>query len=182
MSTTLIKSALLALSMVSAVVLPACQGINIGQHPHASAQMQARSQSQVQGLVTFKKAAQGLRVAVHLTGLTPHQTHAIHVHANGDCSALDATSAGGHFNPDNQIHGQMEGAHHAGDLPNITANAQGQASIEFVIKDLSLDNGVLADIKGRSVIVHERADDYQSQPAGNAGKRIACGVIKMASV
>lgn len=180
MSTSLIQSTIVGIAIISAVSLSACQGLNMGRHAHAQAELQARSDSQVQGQVEFKKANQGLRVAVNVSGLTPYQTHAIHVHANGDCSAADATSAGGHFNPDNQIHGASHTpTHHAGDLPNLVADEQGRAVIEFWVKDLSLDNGALADIKGRSVVVHERADDYQSQPAGNAGKRIACGVIKM---
>lgn len=178
MSIVMMKSTGLVLGTVAVLALSACQGLNMGRHAHAQADMHARSASQVQGQVAFKKANQGLRVSVQLTGLTPNQAHAIHIHANGDCSAADATSAGGHFNPDHQIHGSVNTAHHAGDLPNITADAQGHASVDFIAKDLSLDNGALTDIKGRSVVVHERADDYHSQPAGNAGKRIACGVIK----
>jgi Cu-Zn family superoxide dismutase len=180
MSTFLIKSSLFSMVILSAVTLTACQGLNMGRHTHAQAQLQARSDSQVQGQVTFNKAKQGLRVAINVSGLTPDQSHAIHVHANGDCSAADAASAGGHFNPDNQLHGSSHTPiHHAGDLPNLVADEQGRAVIEFWVKDLSLDNGASTDIKGRSVVVHERADDYESQPAGNAGKRIACGVIKM---
>ena len=169
----------IAMSVASLLVLSACQGLNMGRYHHAQADLDPRSASQVQGYVDFKKANQGLRIAVYLTGLTPNQAHAIHIHANGDCSAADATSAGGHFNPDAQVHGSINTAHHAGDLPNIVADAQGHAVMEFSAKELSLDNGALTDIKGRSVVVHERADDYHSQPAGNAGKRIACGVIKM---
>lgn len=179
MQTRFVKRVGLVISATSLLLLSACQGLNMERHHHAQAELQPRSASQVNGRVDFKKTQQGLRVAIDLTGLTPYQTHAIHIHANGDCSAADAASAGGRFNPDNPIEGTTQTARHTDDLSHIIADAQGRAVVEFVAKQLSLDNGALTDIKGRSVVVHERADDDLSQPAGSAGKRMACGVIKM---
>lgn len=119
---------------------------------------------------------------VHLTGeiggLTRNATHAIHVHEKGDCSAADASSAGGHFNPTGQPHGRPDaGPHHAGDMPNIAADANGVARVNLHVQGLSLGGAAATDIAGRAVVVHAQADDYASQPAGNAGARIACGVV-----
>ncbi|MDQ2701614.1 MAG: superoxide dismutase family protein [Pseudomonadota bacterium] len=120
--------------------------------------------------------------AVHFTGeiggLAPGSTHGFHVHEKGDCSAADASSAGGHFNPAGNPHGRMdEGAHHAGDIDNIVADAEGVARVNMHVPGLTLGTGAANDAAGRAIIVHADPDDYASQPSGNAGKRIACGVI-----
>jgi Cu-Zn family superoxide dismutase len=114
-----------------------------------------------------------------LTGLEPGATHAFHVHETGDCSAPDASSAGGHFNPEGAPHGSREagGPHHAGDMPNQTANDAGEATVDQRLEGLEIASGGEKDIVGKAVIVHEQADDYSTQPTGNAGGRIACGVI-----
>jgi len=120
-----------------------------------------------------------VRVTGVLTGLSPGATHAFHVHETGDCSAPDATSAGGHFNPDGQPHGSREagGPHHAGDIPNQTADEQGNANVDQLLEGLEIASGGEFDIIGKAVIVHEGTDDYSTQPTGDAGGRIACGVI-----
>jgi superoxide dismutase, Cu-Zn family len=129
----------------------------------------------VEGKVTFTKADAGLKVNVHVTGLTAGK-HGFHVHEFGDCSAADGASAGGHFNPSGESHGAPTDAQrHTGDLGNIEASAAGVADLEYTDSRASLDgaNSVL----GRGVIIHAGADDLKTQPTGNAGGRLACGVI-----
>ncbi|MDB6123614.1 MAG: superoxide dismutase copper/zinc binding protein [Pedosphaera sp.] len=128
------------------------------------------------GIVTFTTVTNGVRVQAGLMGLDPG-THAFHVHEIGDCSAPDASSAGPHFNPTGTPHGGPESAHrHLGDLGNFTADANGEAHLDFIDSHLSLTG--TNSIIGRSLIVHAGADDYTTQPAGNSGPRIACGVIQ----
>ena len=129
----------------------------------------------VVGTVTFTKVEGGVRVVAELTGLKPGE-HGFHIHEKGDCTAPDGTSAGGHFNPGKHPHAGPDAAErHAGDLGNITADAAGKAHYERVDKELKLtgDDSII----GRSVIVHEKVDDLKTQPTGNAGARVACGVI-----
>lgn len=144
----------------------------------ARADLEAKSGSKVAGVVNFTERDGQVRIEVKASGLTPNAEHAIHIHEKGDCSAPDATSAGGHFNPDNQPHGHpMEAKRHAGDLPNLRASSSGNATATYDVKGLTLDN----DFRGvlqRAVVIHAKADDYKSQPAGDAGGRIACGVIR----
>lgn len=133
-------------------------------------------------LVSGKLSAMPMGGGVHFTGeiggLTRNATHAIHVHEKGDCSAADASSAGGHFNPRNAPHGRPDaGPHHEGDMPNITADANGVARVNLHVQGLTLGGAAVSDIAGRAVVVHAQPDDYTSQPAGNAGARVACGVI-----
>jgi Cu-Zn family superoxide dismutase len=131
--------------------------------------------TKVNGSVRFTQKGDKVNVAGEIFGLTPGQ-HGIHIHEAGDCSAPDGASAKGHFNPANKPHGAHMGERHAGDLGNITADASGMASLNVDVDGISLTtgaNGVLS----RSVIVHADPDDLKSQPAGNSGKRIACGII-----
>lgn len=144
----------------------------------AHAVLASASSSHVQGRLAFVRADQGVHVTGRISGLQPDSTHGFHIHENGDCSAPDATSAGGHFNPAQQPHGDArEGPHHAGDIPNQQADASGVATVDVVVKGIQLGTGSDADALGRAVIVHADPDDYASQPSGNAGARIACGVI-----
>ncbi len=102
------------------------------------------------------------------------------MHEKGDCSAVDASSAGGHFNPAAQPHGRAGGgAHHAGDMDNLQANAEGVVHVDVRLRGVTLGGGAANDIAGRALVVHANADDYHSQPAGNAGARVACGVIRV---
>ena len=108
---------------------------------------------------------------------SPFRQHGFHVHEVGDCSAADASSAKGHFNPAGKGHGHHHGPErHAGDLPNLVADAAGRATYRAEVDMLTLDKGPMG-IVGRSLVVHADPDDYRSQPAGNSGKRVACGVI-----
>jgi Cu-Zn family superoxide dismutase len=133
------------------------------------------------GMVMFTEVADGVRVDAHITGLTPGK-HGFHIHEFGDCSSAEgsaagASAAGDHFNPAKNPHGAPDSAQrHEGDLGNIEADASGAAKLNYVDHSLSLHDGAKSII-GRSVIVHEKADDLKSQPSGDAGGRIACGVI-----
>jgi Cu-Zn family superoxide dismutase len=144
--------------------------------PGYSAQLEPRSGSQVSGTVTFIPAGDLTRVEARVQGLTPGE-HGFHIHEAGDCSAPDAMSAKGHFNPDKQPHGHhTHREHHAGDLPNLIADQDGKANYQRDITRLHLATGPIGII-GRSVVVHADPDDYKTQPAGNSGTRVACGVI-----
>ena len=131
--------------------------------------------SKVSGKVVFTKAGKGIKVVADIEGLT-EGNHGFHIHACGDCSSVDGLSAGGHFNPDNEMHGAPgDSMRHAGDLGNIVADKSGKAHLEYTYYDISFDGP--HSIIGRSVIVHKNADDMKTQPTGNAGARVACGVI-----
>lgn len=134
--------------------------------------------SGVRGIVTFTSAPGGTRVEARVEGLTPGR-HGFHIHEFGDCGAVDAASAGGHFNPFAKPHaGPDDPERHAGDLGNLAADAGGVASYDR-IDDLIAFSGA-ASIIGRAVIVHSGEDDFKTQPTGNAGARLACGVIGIA--
>jgi Cu-Zn family superoxide dismutase len=130
----------------------------------------------VSGTVTFTEVADGVQVEANIAGLTPGK-HGFHVHEFGDCSAADAASAGAHFNPTNQPHaGPDVQARHVGDMGNVEADGSGAAKLNYVDREMSLKNDQRSII-GRSVIVHAKADDLKSQPTGDSGARVACGVI-----
>jgi Cu-Zn family superoxide dismutase len=132
----------------------------------------------VSGTITFTKVEGGVKIVADVTGLAPGQ-HGFHIHEFGDCSAPDATSAGGHFNPHHMQHGAPDApARHAGDFGNLEADASGKAHYDRVDTTISLDGA--DSIVGHGVIVHEKADDLKTQPTGNAGARVACGVIGVA--
>jgi Cu-Zn family superoxide dismutase len=147
-----------------------------GETNKAVATLQPTKGNQVAGTVTFTKEEGGVRVVADLTGLTPGE-HGFHIHEKGDCSDPEAKSAGGHFNPGKHQHAGPDAAErHAGDLGNITADASGKAHYDRLDKQIELDGP--DRIVGRSVIVHEKVDDLKTQPTGNAGARVACGVIE----
>jgi Cu-Zn family superoxide dismutase len=132
----------------------------------------------VKGVVTFTKVEGGVKIVADVEGLTPGD-HGFHIHEFGDCSSADGTSAGGHFNPHGNPHGGPTAEkRHAGDLGNLTADDAGKAHLEWVDPHMVLEGH--GSILGRSVIVHAKADDLTTQPTGNAGARVACGVIGVA--
>src|SRR4051812_46359001 len=144
----------------------------------AVAVLSPASGSSVAGTITFTKSGDSVKVTGDITGLTPGK-HGFHVHEFGDCSDPKAASAGGHFNPGSHQHGAPDASdRHAGDLGNIEADASGKAHVDLTDKAMKLtgDNGVI----GHAVIVHEKADDLKTQPTGDAGGRLACGVIGVA--
>jgi Cu-Zn family superoxide dismutase len=143
----------------------------------AVANMKPTQGNTASGKVEFKQSGSLVHVKVDLTGLAPGSEHALHVHERGDCSAPDAMSAGGHFNPEGAPHGNFDHPpHHAGDLPNLKADDKGEVHTSFDVNYLSVGSGG-SDVAGRGLILHRDTDDYKSQPAGNSGPRIACGVI-----
>ena len=148
----------------------------------AEANVAPASASLVSGRLALVPTADGVHITGTIGGLPKGLPAAFHVHERGDCSAVDASTAGGHFNPGNQPHGRAgAGAHHAGDIDNLSANAEGVANVDVHLHGVSLGGGGVTDIAGRAVVVHAQGDDYRSQPAGNAGARVACGVIKVTS-
>jgi Cu-Zn family superoxide dismutase len=131
------------------------------------------------GTVTFTQQGGKVLVNARVSGLKPNAEHGFHVHEKGDCSSGDGNSAGGHFNPDGKPHGHGGGTgpHHAGDMPNLKADAAGNASASFSLSTISVGGGT-TDVVGRGLIVHAYPDDYRTQPTGNAGARLACAVIR----
>jgi Cu-Zn family superoxide dismutase len=145
--------------------------------PSAVAVLSPAANGKVNGRVTFVEETEGVRVTANIEGLTPGK-HGFHIHEKGDCSAADFTSAGGHFNPTGSKHGSpTDPEHHVGDFGNLEANEQGVARFERVFQWLTFKG--TNSILNKAVIVHEKADDLQTQPTGNAGGRLACGVIQM---
>jgi superoxide dismutase, Cu-Zn family len=160
---------------IAACLAAACASMGGGSGPSAVANLEATKGHGARGKVTFVQRGDDVRVNVELVGLSPNAQHGIHVHEKGDCSAPDGTSAGGHYNPGGSAHGPQSGPHHAGDMPNVTAGSYGEANTSFELHGVKV-----AEIVGKAVIVHRDKDDYASQPAGNSGPRIACGVIQAA--
>ncbi len=132
------------------------------------------------GTATFQPQKGGVEVEVQVSGLTPGK-HGFHIHAVGKCDPPDFKSAGGHFNPGGKKHGHMnpEGAH-AGDLPNLTVGENGKGKTAYTAKGVTLGEGAdsLFGPEGTTLVIHADADDEKSDPAGNSGARIACGVIE----
>jgi len=130
------------------------------------------------GTIWFTRRGGEVEITGEITGLTPG-VHAFHVHEFGDCSAADAASAGGHFNPEGKKHGDIHARErHVGDLGNIKADGSGKATIDIRDREIKLSGP--HSIIGRGLIVHAAPDDLKSQPSGNAGGRVACGVIGIA--
>lgn len=135
--------------------------------------------SNVSGTVTFEAVDEGVQVEGEFEGLSEGK-HGFHIHQYGDCSAEDASSAGGHYNPDESQHGSPTAENrHMGDMGNLSASDDGTATIDYVDPEISLDGA--DNVIGRAVIVHGGEDDLESQPSGAAGPRMACGVIGLAN-
>jgi len=146
----------------------------------AVAMIESKSDSKLSGKVVFTETDGTVTLNANLSGLEKGQ-HAIHIHAMGDCSAHDAKSAGGHWNPTNEKHGKWgEGEFHRGDIGNITADEDGNArlSMETDLWCLSCDDST-KNIIGKSMMIHAGVDDLTSQPSGDAGSRVGCGVIEL---
>jgi Cu-Zn family superoxide dismutase len=144
----------------------------------ASVQLAPTQGQTASGTLSLAPEGDSVRLTGPLHGLKPNSEFGFHIHEKGDCSAPDASSAGEHFNPTNTQHGNPQGeTHHAGDMLNAKSDAQGSAQVDAVASGVSLDSGQPNGVRGKAVVLHEKADDYASQPAGNSGARIACGVI-----
>jgi len=161
--------------VVAALLVGACASTPSG--PSATAQLVATTGNKVAGQVTFAQTADVVRVSGEVSGLAPNTVHGFHIHEKGDCSSGDGMSTGGHYNPLGQTHGAHDhGDHHAGDLASLTSDANGVATFSYTLNLISVGSGA-TDIVGRGLIVHRDADDFKTQPTGNSGPRVACGVI-----
>jgi Cu-Zn family superoxide dismutase len=146
--------------------------------PTATAKLEPRSGSKVQGTVTFTQIGDVVRVTGQITDHTKGPK-GFHIHEKGDCSDEKAMSTGGHFNPAKHKHGgPYDPVKHAGDLGNLTFNDAGVAKINFTVGDIAVNSSSANGIIGRAVVVHAAADDLKTDPTGNAGGRLACGVIR----
>lgn len=144
----------------------------------ATATLNSASGSSVTGTAKFTQVGDmTVRMDLQVQNLTPGD-HALHLHQFGDCSAPDATSAGGHWNPGEMAHGKRgEGEYHAGDVINLTADASGNVSWSDEISGWTIGGADSTNILNKAVIIHDSPDDFATQPTGNAGGRVACGVI-----
>ena len=170
---------LVACAALAAVALPAAAQMQMMHKGHAMAEL-VDAQGQVKGHAMLMQGKDGIHVSVRAMGL-PAGVHAVHIHAIGLCTAPDFKSAGGHWNPMAKQHGRDNPAGmHMGDMPNMTVGADGTGTLETVIAGgmLAGSDTSLLDADGAAVMIHETADDYKTDPAGAAGARIACGVIK----
>ncbi|MFL6813194.1 MAG: superoxide dismutase family protein [Bradyrhizobium sp.] len=170
---------LIRLNLASAGILLAALAPALGAEPSLTAHAQIKNQNgDLVGTADLMETRGGLLIKLALQDLKPGQ-HAVHLHEVGRCDP-PFTTAGAHFNPDHSKHGMLVGEGHAGDLPNLHIPDSGKLEVEFVTTKATLEKGKpnsLLDQDGSSVVIHAAADDYQSDPAGASGDRIACGVI-----
>jgi Cu-Zn family superoxide dismutase len=146
----------------------------------ATAAIGGRAGADVKGTATFTAKDGKVTLVVKIENAAPG-LHACHIHEKGDCSAPDGASAGGHWNPTGKVHGKWgEGEFHLGDIGNISVGADGKGEISVTTDLWTVGGGAANDVVGKSVIVHENADDFKTQPTGNAGKRFGCGEINLA--
>ena len=141
----------------------------------AVATLSPTATSGVSGIVTFSGGGTSVDVHVVASGLQPGSIHGFHVHENGNCASADFMSAGNHFNPTHKPHGPQDKPHHAGDMPSLLADPGGKIDARFTLEGVTV--GGTDGFVGHAVVLHATADDYDAQPAGNSGARIACGVI-----
>ena len=159
-------------SLLSAVlVLAAC-----GTGRSAMTSLESRSGSGTTGAATFTQSGDKVTMKLDVSGATPGE-HGAHIHENGDCSAADASSAGGHWNPATKTHGSADPAHHLGDLGNITIGQDGKGSLTVTKEAWMIGDGSPQDVVGKALVIHGGQDDLMTDPAGNSGNRAACGVI-----
>lgn len=169
-----------ALLIIATVLVWACKSSNDTSANVVKIDLEPRSNSSVKGTATFTERNGKVTFVAQLTGLKPG-THAIHIHEKADCSAADASSAGGHWNPTFKKHGKWgSGEYHKGDIGNFNADENGNGTITLKTDEWCIGCGdATKDILGKGLIVHENDDDYVTQPTGDAGGRVACaGIIK----
>jgi Cu-Zn family superoxide dismutase len=167
------------LAVAAMASYPRVHAEDLGLITKAVCVLQATEGNNVHGTVTFTQQADGVLVEAHIMGLAPNSNHGFHIHEFGDISGKDGMTAGGHFNPGAHEHGAPDAEkRHAGDLGNIESDANGHAMYKRVDKVVEL-NGPNC-ILGRGLIVHAGADDLKTQPTGDAGARVAMGVIGVA--
>lgn len=162
----------LLIAAAAAVALSAC-----GKDAEATANLESKSSSTVTGTASFKEDGDKVTLTLTVSGATAG-THGAHIHETGDCSAADATSAGGHWNPTTHNHGDPSASeHHLGDLGNITIGQDGKGTLTMTMADWKIGDGTAGDVVGKAVVIHSGTDDLTSQPSGASGSRVACGVI-----
>ena len=161
----------MAAAVTAALFITGCATMGARDY-RATAELEATKGNETTGTVTFLQRGDKVFVYADVRGLKPNQEHGFHIHEKGDCSSGDGMSTGGHFNPDAVAHGAEAG--HAGDMPNLKA-----AHATFEMKKMTVADGMFS-IVGKGLIIHRDADDYKTQPTGNAGPRLACSVIKPA--
>lgn len=168
----------LATVLAAAGTLTACG--TMGQGAGATATLAptgAISPNPTVGKVTFTPVSQGVRVSGEVRGLPPGTEHGFHIHDKGDCGD-NGNASGGHFNPSGGMHGKFAApGSHAGELPSLVADQSGVARFSVEVHAISLTEGATNNVVGRAVVVHRDRDDFTTQPAGNSGPRVACGVI-----
>jgi Cu-Zn family superoxide dismutase len=148
-----------------------------GDGPSASAVLEATKGNSANGTVKFVTKGSRVLMTARISGLAPG-SHGFHIHEKGDCSSGDGISAGGHFNPGGQPHAHPSTtARHVGDMSMLVADSSGVATLTAELDLMAIGSGS-NDIVGKAVIVHKDADDFKTQPTGNSGARLACGVIK----
>jgi Cu-Zn family superoxide dismutase len=161
---------------LSAAGALAASAMTVAYAQSAVARLEATKGNATAGTVTFTQKGDKVAVEAKVSGLTPGG-HGFHIHEKGDCSSGDGMSAGGHFNPTGKPHGNPSVPdHHTGDLTMLVADASGNASLSMEFGAMTIGSGA-TDIVGKAVIVHKDPDDYTTQPTGNSGARVACGVI-----
>ncbi|MED5619305.1 superoxide dismutase family protein [Ideonella sp. BN130291] len=172
---TLVACTMAAVALAGCASQAGPHGAMMGK-PMAVATLSPTQGNTATGLVMFHEVDGHVMARAHITGLKPNGEHGFHLHEKGDCASTDGTSAGGHFNPGGAPHGPQDAAHHAGDMPALKADADGVADLKFMLHGVTIGGGP-ADITNRAVVVHANPDDYKTQPTGNSGARIACGVV-----
>ena len=161
---------------VASVFIAGCAGM-MGDQPAATADLAATKGNTASGTVNFTAKSGRVLVTTRVSGLTPG-SHGFHIHEKGDCSSGDGMSAGGHFNPAGQPHAHTSTTmRHAGDMPMLVADSSGNATLTVELDVMTIGSGP-ADIVGKGLIVHKDPDDFKTQPTGNSGARVACGVIR----
>lgn len=172
------KKLLLLIGIVLAVLIGCKTNSALNPEKILVIAFESKSNSNVIGTATFIEKNGIVTLVAKITGLTPG-VHAIHIHEKSDCTAADGSSAGGHWNPTFKKHGKLgEGEAHKGDIGNFTADEKGNGTVTFSTNEWGIDSAdETKNILGKGLIVHQGADDYVSQPAGNAGARVACSAI-----
>ncbi|MBK6007502.1 superoxide dismutase family protein [Ramlibacter ginsenosidimutans] len=166
------------IACATALLLAACSHMNGPTGATARAVLSPTVGNSASGTLYFTQQGDRVLVSGEISGLKPDAEHGFHIHEKGDCSSPDAMSAGGHYNPGKHAHGRYDQReHHEGDLPSLRADAAGVAHVNLVSADFGVGTGE-HNVIGRSVVVHRDPDDFTSQPAGNSGPRLACGVIQ----
>jgi superoxide dismutase, Cu-Zn family len=182
-SIRIVVATILAVALAGCASAPPKKTERPAQHrvQRAIANVAPASASLVSGRLSITAVDGGVHIEGELGGLGRGGARAIHVHERGDCSAADGSNAGGHFNPAAAAHGRAgSGKHHLGDMDNLVINAEGVAAVNIRLVDVTLGSGAANDILGRALVIHAGPDDYTSQPAGNSGARVGCGVIEIA--